>query len=486
LPLWSGPWNSISHSWEEFPGNYTSRFVVGFACDMIAVFHAMLYAANTLAAREPSTTTTHPRCCQCYTNEVLLGLGLLACFCLTWVGAICDAESDPQCMGNNTIHSTCAVLFFALTDVICGVMACGRSAAGRSPRARSALGAVCVGLALTTAVRACRLASEAGWTNHPHYQHGDNATILAEVAEVALFITFLNTVASEWLQGLNWAAATDTANPGTGQVSKPAVAARTLAHLASGLVLFTVSAAYVCALKEGTAPPPWRGLPELGSLFTSKPGNWIGRWGFVQASSALLWVALFAQTAASGGGSWAAADKALFGVQVVAALALAGMGIVNEFEDASAHRACTNVFFACADVAALGMVALQTYRAAAAAGNGAATSAGLEPPGDRASGAAVAAVAAAVSTLRFSSVLGLGAPTEAALEWANLLALAAFWSLNATQRPATAAMGLVILVDGQTAGGALAKAPHATASAAAGYAAAHKTVAQAERGISLL
>jgi len=399
----------------------------------------MLYVANTLAARTPDTSN-HKYCCQCYTNEVLLGIGLFACFCLTWVGAICDAESDPQCMGNNTIHSTCAVLFFALTDVICGVMACGRSSAKRSARSRYTLAAVSLGLLLTTSVRAYRLAYEA--TDHPHFQHGDNATIIAEVTEVALFIVFLNTVAGEWLQGLNWAAATDTANAGTGQAAKPVLSARKLAYLASGLVFFTVVAAYVFALIEGSVPAPSQGLPELGSLFTSKPGNWFGRWGFVQASSVLLWVAVFAQTAAAGGSAWTTTDKALYGVQAVAALALAGMGIVNEFEDASAHRTCTNIFFAASDVAAIALVVLQSHRSAA-------DSNGLVGP-DRAAGAAVAAVAAAVSTLRFSSLLGLSSPSSIALEWTNLLALIVFWSLNTSQRPSTASMGLVILVDSET------------------------------------
>jgi hypothetical protein len=415
---------------------------------MIAVFHCMLYVANTLAARTPDTSN-HKYCCQCYTNEVLLGIGLFACFCLTWVGAICDAESDPQCMGNNTIHSTCAVLFFALTDVICGVMACGRSSARRSPRSRYTLAVVSLGLALTTSVRACRLAYEAGATDHPHFQHGDNATIIAEVTEVALFIVFLNTVASEWLQGLNWAAATDTADSGTGQASKLVLSARKLAYLASGLVFFTVLSAYVFALIEGSVPSPSEGLPELGSLFTSKPGNWFGRWGFVQASSVLLWVAVFAQTAAAGGSAWANTDKALFMVQVVAALALAGMGIVNEFEDASAHRTCTNIFFASSDVAAIALVVLQSQRAAADSNS-------LVGP-DRAAGAAVAAVTAAVSTLRFSSLLGLSSLTTTAMEWVNLLALIAFWSLNTMQRPSTSSMGLVILVNAETSAAATPK-----------------------------
>jgi hypothetical membrane protein len=444
--------------------------VVGFACDMIAVFHCMLYLANTAKARTPDTSKV---CCKCYTNEVLLGLGLFACFCLTWVGAICDADSDPQCMGNNTIHSTCAVLFFLLTDVICGVMACSRNAAA-SPRARVKFGGLFVGLALTTVVRGCRLACDLAG-DHPHFQHGDNFVILAEVTEVALFIVFLNTVAAECLGGLNWAALADTANPGTGQAATPVVGARAVAALASGLVLFTVLSAYALALKQGTVPPLWQGLPELGALFTAKPANWIGRWGFVQAASALLWQSVFAQTAAAGGGPWALADKALFGLQAAAALALAGMGIVNEFEDASAHRACTNVFFVCSDVAALALAVLQAKRVAPNPSEGARAV-------DPAPAAAVAAVVCAASTLRFARVLGWSALTNAALEWLNLGALTAFWSLNLTQRPATASMGLAVLVDDPAGAGFL---PHRVESKTPAERA-EKSVAKAERGIGLL
>jgi hypothetical protein len=59
----TGPWNSISHSWEDPPGSSVSRFVVGTSSDAIAAVHVLLYVANAAAGRTPSH-------CAWFTNEV--------------------------------------------------------------------------------------------------------------------------------------------------------------------------------------------------------------------------------------------------------------------------------------------------------------------------------------------------------------------------------------------------------------------------------
>jgi len=438
LPLWSGPWNSISHSWEDFPGNYISRFVVGYACDMICIFHAMLYVANTNADRVANASK---RCCRCYTNEVLLGLGVFACFCLTWVGAICDAANDPQCEGNNTIHSTCAVLFFLLTDVVAGAMACSpKTEHARQPRARFLSLFIFAGLTATTLYRACRLVCDIRG-DHPSYQHGDNATIIIEVVEVAFFVAFMNSVADSYFAGLSWAATARETSGGAGEVVH-VLSARKVAQLAAGLAAVTLAASYAVNLFNGNVPPPSEGgLPVLGGLWDHKPTNWIGRWGWVQCSSALTWVAVFSSVAEARG-RWAAPDGALLALQVTGALALAGVGMVNLSENAGAHAACTAAFFLCWDAAAAGLVVLRAARSPSAASSAAEAA------------CAVLALACALTTVRFAlppALVGLGRG-GAVLEWLNLVLLAAFWVLNLAVRPASNSMALVILVDAPAAG----------------------------------
>ena len=463
LPLWSGPWDTISHSWEEFPGNMLSRFVVGYCCEMICVFHCMLYVINTLAGR--IANGEDKRCCCCYTNKVLLGLGAVACFCLTWVGAICDAANDPQCEGNNTIHSTCAVIFFLFTDVVAGVLACDpRTEAAKQPKNRVVVGGCALGLALTTMHRVCRLAMGNGMmvqSEHPSYQHGDNVTIIIEVAEVAFFLVFLNNIAATYMGGLSWAA---VRGADAERESVLVVSAHKLAHLAAGLLGATLLVSYGIQVHKGNVEPlPY--VPGIGELWEDKPTNWIGRWGLVQSSAAALWTAIFASAVLANGKAWAAADYAVFVLQAGGALALAGVGMVNLSENADAHKSATSAFFVLADLGAALFVMVDASRHA------------KEPesrPAPRLATIA-AALACALSTLRFVlpclvAALGLSAgngalfATEASLEWANCAFLAAFWVLNLALQPGAESMACAILIDTSLTAGSGANATKAKVS----------------------
>ena len=79
---------------------------MGFFSDMIAVFHLLLYVANT---QEGRTTSDSSKCCCCCSNELMFAVGLFSAFCLSWVGAICDDDDGAMCQGNNSIHSMFAV-----------------------------------------------------------------------------------------------------------------------------------------------------------------------------------------------------------------------------------------------------------------------------------------------------------------------------------------------------------------------------------------
>ena len=99
---------TISNTWDTHPGTWVSRWVVGNACDMFAVVQVMLYAT--------STDTVGWR-------RVSLCLGVAGVFCLSWVGSICDSP-NPDCKGNDAIHSTLAVTFFVLYDVKMILVSC--------------------------------------------------------------------------------------------------------------------------------------------------------------------------------------------------------------------------------------------------------------------------------------------------------------------------------------------------------------------------
>ena len=82
---------TMSTTWEKPPGSYLSRFCISNGVVMLSILQLFLYYGGTKQ----------------------LGLGLAACFCLSWVGAICDSTI---CDGNNTLHSCFATSFFVLYD----------------------------------------------------------------------------------------------------------------------------------------------------------------------------------------------------------------------------------------------------------------------------------------------------------------------------------------------------------------------------------
>ena len=61
-----------------------------------------------------------------------VALGVIATFCLSVVGAVCD-DDNPQCRGNNAVHTYCAMTFFALYNANMVVLTAG----DRSPLLRA-------------------------------------------------------------------------------------------------------------------------------------------------------------------------------------------------------------------------------------------------------------------------------------------------------------------------------------------------------------
>jgi hypothetical protein len=388
------------------------------------------------------------KCCKCFNNEVLLGVGLFACFCLSWVGAICDADTDPLCLGNNTIHSTCAVLFFALTDVIALAMVCKpKSETDRRPARRAFNGLVALVMSGCTLVRGCKVFCEHYGSSYGP-QNGDNFVIIAEVIEVTLFCVFLNNTAWGNFEGLSWAAVSTPEPDSSDRTVKVCAPAQTLATAGVYLAVGVVALSLLIGELDGTLPSGV--VPSLSDLGTQKPCNWLWRWAMVQAASAGLWGLGFSQVAAAAGANWKAADLVLMVLGFGSTLCMAGMAIINQDEQATYHAWLLAGFFVLGDAYALGFVAVDSKRhAAKAAAAKASATAGNQPP----LAPQVFAVVAALTTIRgatpfMAPASSLAASNAAAvLEWVNALALFAFFYTNCTHRDATEQMSLSFLID---------------------------------------
>lgn len=443
----TGPWNSISHSWEQPPGSYVSRFGVGFFCGMIGVFHALLYAAHVAEGREANAAS---RCCCCCSNELLLGVGLFSAFCLSWVGAICDADDLAMCMGNNSIHSTFAVLFFGLTDVVAVVLALDpKPEAARRPHERRLAAVIAAALGIATALAA---AAAHGVAVYPGWKFGDNAVIIAEVTEVSIFLVWMNNTARTHFDRVSWAAVSSSSSSSTSDDGKKVVVlggARGLAKLTTLLVVAVLGA--TLALYGGSSSDSDGGVPVIGDLWVTKPSNWISRWGLVQFASGALWVVLFSQLASASASASASiltvADWLVMALQGTAVVAAAGTAVVASTETAAYHAAFALVFAVAGNLGALASCLLDGCRASCSA----------SPPSFSWVRCALAAVALG-SGGACCLVGGLGPERMAMLQWVDVAALLAFYAHNCLGRAATANMGLAVVVaDADGAGAAVAE-----------------------------
>ena len=67
--------------------------------------------------------------------------GTIAGFLLSVVGAVCDDDIDPQCRGDNLLHSCCAITFFVLYNINMIILTAKGSGLSASSRGRLAVAA---------------------------------------------------------------------------------------------------------------------------------------------------------------------------------------------------------------------------------------------------------------------------------------------------------------------------------------------------------
>jgi len=339
---------TISNTWDDPPGNYISRVVlINVACGL-AFIQFGLWGED-----EPGKKRW----------RALLAAGVLSTACLSVVGAICDADTDPQCLGDSLIHSICAVVFFVIYDVNCIVLACREEVSIRSLAAP--LGSLALKVRwLPLVARALKAAAlppaEASSLAVPLLSpllSPDDQTPLAvlEWADVGLILGWTcYFLATKRADQVIWMQAKD--GPATPprvifSLSARALAVATLCLAAANLGV-TLALYYLSA---GPSAP----LPFIGALWVSPPGNWISRWTVVVGSSsaALAQALLGLMDAASlqavrphpSATRLTRVSHAIARlhpvVSVGSLLSLDVAGVVSEHEDAPVHAAAACGFF---------------------------------------------------------------------------------------------------------------------------------------------
>eukprot|EP00946_MAST-07B_sp_MAST-7B-sp1_P002627 g2627.t1 len=424
---------TISNTWDNPPGNFLSRYVVS------QVALAMAFAQY--AIWDPLDATK-----KCW--KLFRGLAVFSVVMLSIVGAVCDDDTDPQCMGFNTLHVTCAITFlilynFNMAEVMCkkkkdkNKLCCG--CGGRGKRCRPTVDACLVAITVLSILSKLRFVPQAAEL------FGDETPIaIVEWTDVILIVVW--TMSMMWFFRNDYAVQLrhdDPSRASSDDVIIFKVSARSLIAVVLTMFFATLGICTGLAFKQGRVPKgSW---PFISDTFVHKPCNWISRWSLVMGGtfSQMLQLALYFLDEKT-----SFADKLLCALSIVAILGLAIVGVCNESENIVLHLTGASIFFVGYDA----FMVLRTMRHYVC----------RAPVAGKVSrwGLRVQALLALASTLltliRFlpsdtvSSVFGMDRPQQVflpVLEWSNAIAIVLYMSvaLLSYGLDATARIGVAVV-----------------------------------------
>ncbi len=454
---------TISNTWEAPPGNYISRFFGGYAMMMLYGFCVANYWWREAGQRERGVSFM-------IGNGVLLAMSVFGVFCLSWVPPICDTK-DPDCRGNNNIHTTFAVTFFALYDVFMIIETCQTSH----------LLSVCdswvklllvVGSVASKARFLFTAPADVSASSFP-------ALAVFEWSDVACIIAW------------TWHSASLHAGPYSIAISRPAapdaaaskiargpvVRTRGLRAGAIGLSVLTLAASLAAGIANGTLPSGR--IPYISDMWVYPPGNWFSRWGVVTgvAMAVISQLMLYLAGASLQGGttgpdaaelsplhggrgtaSYAPVEPAgapqgvglaMTALATIALVGLAVVGCVDESENITVHTTAAAVFFAGYDAyMVIGAVGALMARCGLVASGGYGAMRGV--------GAWLWMLPAVsiVSKARFlSAAPGWGPSVGPILEWSDTFVIIVYMWIDVASRPTVQSIQFSLLESAPSAPG---------------------------------
>jgi uncharacterized membrane protein SirB2 len=419
---------TISNTWDNPPGNFLSRYVVSH------VALAMGFAQYAIWAPLAATK-------KCW--KVLRGLAVLSVALFSVVGAVCDDDTDPQCMGFNTLHVACAVTFLVLYNLNMAEVSCKKKKSKKRCCPRGPTVDTCL-LVITS----LSLLAKARFVPQIAELFGDETPIaVVEWTDVILIVVW--TVSMMWFFRRGYAVQLRHDDPPASSMSADdtilvKVSARTLTAVVLIMFFGTLAICTGFAFKQGRVPKgSW---PFISDTFVHKPGNWISRWSLVLGGtfSQMLQVTLYFLD-----GKTSLGDKAICALSIFAILGLAIVGVCNESENIVLHLTGASIFFVGYDL----FMVLRTMRSLlCSSGSG---SNAASPWGQR--GQMLLAIVSTVCTVvrclpvdTVSSMLHVDRPREIllpVLEWLDAIAIVGYMSVAVLSygHDATARVGVAVV-----------------------------------------
>mmetsp|Transcript_16044 Transcript_16044/g.24174 ORF Transcript_16044/g.24174 Transcript_16044/m.24174 type:complete len:491 (-) Transcript_16044:88-1560(-) len=324
---------TISHTWEDPPGTYLSRFFVGYGTDVMYVAVIFIYWARVNARHAVEQRYT-------VSEKTLLIMGMVGIFCLSWVPPICDS-SKPTCRGYNPIHDTFAVTFFVLYTAYLIIIQ-AQPMFQRSSSLRKIYGAFTFLSIITKTRFFIQL-----------FAHGSTATfpILAvfEWTDTTIIVTWTCVYVSEHCQHLSWAIVHWSKEDRLAVESEfsdetvgPYIGLKQLRLLALTFCILTLVTTLIAGIITQTLPKDV--IPFISDMWVYIPGDWISRWGTIRG----CWCSIISQIMLYY--SQKEVYPTLTVISIISLLGLSIVGSVNEQEDHAIHTFGAVLFFVLFDI----------------------------------------------------------------------------------------------------------------------------------------
>jgi len=289
----------ISDTWVHPPGTQISRIGVGVGCSGLAWLQVCIWWADGK-------------------RTALRSAAIFSIFLLSIVGAVCESSTADTCRGNQILHSVSAVVFFIIYDVYALFISFRKDCPVSSV------------LAIASSLTKLR------WLPAVYPHSGLDALLgdpiiiaYIEWIDVSLIMLWSLYFMCRHCRDLSLKIGT------TGSTDDSPVAEWSMPWFAyyNVLALGGVSFAAPLAIFMKDHAVSDTGLPALGSLWVTQPGNWFGHWGACQGAVAICALAL-------------ALDRgAVLLVSLFSAASLVLMGAVTQHEFPDVHNAVSIAFF---------------------------------------------------------------------------------------------------------------------------------------------
>lgn len=335
LPMLSGTFVPI-------PGNYISRIV-------LSLTGLALYPLAAIPYYSPA----QPH--ECISRKLLAGMAMVGATCLAVVGAVCESDNEPTCMGNRDVHTASAITFFACYDMYMITLSLHGHFSTAGWATRTAVHAA-IALSLASKVRFLDTGALVGSLlvhQGKHFEHsphgfGDNLLAIFEYLDTGAIAVWVVAAMQHMGASLRFGFAPDTTPKGAVPSSysvQYALPVQTMALATAGFGLVTLAFTFGIACAQGTIEPrvSW---PYISDLWVAKPSNMISRFA-ICLTGAMIGVSQLGHYAAVSlpRAGRPRLTKLALAFSVLAGLGLMGVGMCNKQETPSVHFGSAAVFF---------------------------------------------------------------------------------------------------------------------------------------------